>query len=338
MDALTAARARDFYAWRAGEPQERVGSGKYGRVYGSGRTSVLKESVTRAGLCKQAFREHVMGLLQTLLVLQSCTPHLPVHYGAAIAAGGSRMRGYMYMERFEGSLLDFGARLCTEMDWLSLLFQLFVTLVALALLFGVTHNDAYPRNILINSRARAPRVVYRVQEKSYALPWSFMAALTDFGIASTPVLMGNRSAPEVSERLKALEPPRDLASTAPRHHVLAYKSLPVFSRDAYTVLQWTCFAHRGLPAAPPAVRLWARSSLQLLDEIRESLEEAAGLARFFHAIFASGWLATCGLPALEVDEAGGADFMVPADGARLLAQAADALLTIPLSQLRSGLA
>jgi hypothetical protein len=85
------------------------------------------------------------------------------------------------------------------------------------------------------------------------------------------------------------------------------------------------------------VRLWARSSLQLLDEIRESLEEAGGLARFFHAIFASSWLATCGLPALEAEGAA-ADFAVPADGARLLAQASDALLTIPLSQLRSGLA
>lgn len=228
VEVLTAARAQDFYDWRAGEPQVHIGSGKYGRVYSSGRSAVLKESVTRAGLCKQAFREHVMGLLQTLLVLQACTPHLPLHYGTSIVAEGVLMRGHMYMERFEGSLIDLRGCLRTESDWLSLLFQLLLTFVALALLFGVTHNDAYPRNILINSQSSAPRVIYRCQEKSYALEWSFMAALTDFGIATTPLLMGHRSAPEVAERLEALELPPDFASTPPRHHILRYKSLPLF--------------------------------------------------------------------------------------------------------------
>ena len=316
-----------------------IGSGKYGRVYSSGRSAVLKESVTRAGLCKQAFREHVMGLLQTLLVLQACTPHLPLHYGTSIVAEGVLMRGHMYMERFEGSLIDLRGCLRTESDWLSLLFQLLLTFVALALLFGVTHNDAYPRNILINSQSSAPRVIYRCQEKSYALEWSFMAALTDFGIATTPLLMGHRSAPEVAERLEALELPPDFASTPPRHHILRYKSLPLFSRDAYTVLQWTCFDPR-LPRAPPAVQLWARSALRLLNEIRESLKEAEGLARFFHAIFSSSWLATCGLPPLEVDGALTPDFTVPADDSargHMLAQAAAALQTLPLSQLRSCL-
>ena len=340
VEAIAAKRVRDLYDWRLGQAQERIGAGKYGRVYsvGPGCAAILKESVTRrrAGMCKQAFREHIIGLLQTLLVLEACTPHLPLHYGAAIAAGGRCMRGRMYMERFEGSLVDLGGCLGAEADWLSLLFQLTSTFAALALLFGVTHNDAYPRNILISPRARARRVVYRCQGRSYVLHWPFLAALTDFGIATSPLLMGKRTAPEVSEHLSNLEVPSNFASCPPQHHILKYKSLPLFSRDVYTVLKWTCFADSHLPAAPPAVRLWARTCLHLLDEVRENLSEPQGLVRFFHAIFATERLAACGLSAVEADGEPRPDFTFPPDddaSRRMLAQAAAALRGIPLAPL-----
>jgi len=343
IKALTANRLRALYQWHSSSLScEVLGSGKYGTVYAAGgdRASVMKESVTkgaRPSLRKQAFREHVIALLQSLMVLEGCTPHLPLHYAVSISACGPCMRGNMFMERFSGSLVDLAAKcLRSDEDWVCLLFQLLSTFAALGAVFGISHNDAYPRNILISQDTRAQRVVYRCGSATYALRWPFFAAVTDFGIATSTSLMGALQCPEVSDGLVDLEPASDFGSAAPEHHILKYKRLPTFCRDAYTVLKWVRFCSKSLPEAPTPVRRWAGASLALLDSVRGQCDAPEGLLHFVQEIFEDDWLRACGLSLrLRVSSTEPPDFAFPVSEDRkeeMLRRAAAALQGLPLRE------
>lgn len=294
-------------SWRIGEANmEKIGSGKYGTVYSAGDGAyVLKENITRrerSGLCKQAFREHSMGILQTLAVLERCTPHMPLHYGISVALDSDTMRGNMYMERFEGSLLDLGAVCLQDEDcWLCLVFSIMYTCVSLALLFEVSHNDVYPRNILINPNVRSPKVIYRCHDKLYAIGWPFLAVLTDFGVATSTSLMDKINIPEVAQNVPNVPLPRNFGMCVPSNHILKYKELPHFSRDFYTILKWLKFPSSSLPGVPLSLQAWANVSLQLLDNTLHTMHTPRGMVRYFHSIFSDTWLNSCGLRSVETD-------------------------------------
>ena len=310
-EKLSARRVQHLRHWDARKTSlfDKIGAGKYGTVFASAATptTVLKESVTKVtmqGMCRQTFRENVIAILQTLLVLEGCTPHLPLHYGVSLFASAEQLRSHMYMERFAGSLIDLGPRvlLCAE-DWQSLLFQVLSAVDAMSTVFHISHNDAYPRNILISPTARARRVAYRCHGTAYAVDWPFLAALTDFGIASSPQLMGERGHPEVADNLKPIAMGDAFGLRTSTHHILQYKDMPVFARDVYTVLKWIYFPTQGMPRAPASIRAWLQAALQLTDSITDQLHTPHGLRDLFGVIFSNRWMAVCALPLLVPESA-----------------------------------
>ena len=341
IDDFAAQRLRGLLEWQRGRTSTvTIGAGKYGKVYlcGAKLDAVMKETWTKgekAAACKQAFREHVVALFQTLLVLDGQAPHLPLHYGCCIEARAGGMLGQMYMERFEGSLEKMGtACLVTAEDWLGLAFQLMHSIVVLSELLDLSHNDAYPRNVLISPSVQVGAVTYEVTGETYRVPWRGFAALTDFGIASSVALLGRRSAPEVADRLKPSPSSASFGDVPPTKHILRYSELPVFSRDAYTILKWIRFPTQSLPPAPDGVRLWASSSLRLLDETQDALARPCGLKAAFHSIFAPEWLKRHELPSFAAPGGEAVDFALCGDDAykvSLFARAERGLAGLPLT-------
>lgn len=346
-DALQQRRVVAFQTWEnVPKVLKLIGSGKYGTVYSVGDAYVLKRSFTssqRRCMCKQALREHTIGLLQTITVLEGCIPHLPMHYGVSITARGSLMEGEMYMEQFTGSLIDAGAAcLCESSDWLCLAFSVLSSCAALALLYEISHNDLYPRNVLLRRDTQATSVVYSCDGVLYDIAWPFLAVVTDFGVATSTKLMGKRLAPEVADRMSSLQASPDFGQIAPEQHILKYNNLPYYSRDVYTVLKWMHFQSSTLPPLPQAVQQWAGISLQMLDKSRDTLHTAAGLMRYFHSIFSTEWLGSCGLSPLRACgdiNRDCAHFIFPPSDEKMtqiMLTATKALLGIPLKSCLPG--
>jgi hypothetical protein len=332
MEAFTQERLQRLTDWRAGEPLARIGRGKYGCVYACAG-GVVKETRSSRRSCRQALREHAIALLQTLAVAQGCSPHLPLHYGAALQAG-TKLRARMFMERFEGALNELGgAYLRCAADWQCLAFQVLSALNALALALRLAHNDCYPRNVLL-SRAGAPACAYRHGSRCYVVPWRLFAAVTDFGVATCQGLLGG-ALPEVARSQPPLPLPPDFGAQPPTQHVLRYRSLPYYSRDLYTVLKWLRFPSE-LPRAPPELVRFAVAALRLLDEVRPRLCAADAQLDVFNAIFADDWLRSCGLQ--PFGSGARADFeapLPPPRRAELLQRAAAALDELPIARSRA---
>lgn len=306
-----AVRAAAFHAWDRASLSElvtaaRLGTGRYGTVvecapgWPGCAAKIVLAKTWRAR--RQAYREHVVGLLQSLLLLERVTPHFPWHYGAelrATAPPASQLSIVLFMERYPTSLPDGAASLLTTAAaWGTLLFQLAQAAVALALIFGVVQNDAYPRNALVRPCA-CTTVVYDVAGTRYALRAPFLAVLTDYGISSGDLVVAP-SVPEVAfgqaatVRVAACNLPRvrgRFAFVQPQAHVLSYRDLPVYARDLSMLLKWPSTAEQ-LPRAPLAVHLWSQAALHRLDGMAAALEVPAGLLLAFHAAFAPPLLAS----------------------------------------------
>lgn len=286
-------RIASVFAWQQGPRADLLGSGKYGQVFrvAGPSNSVVKESLVRSqkeAPRRQAFREHVIGLLQTLLVLQHHSPHVPVHFAMSIGIDEARaLSGRMYMEAFDGSLQDCAQDVLHESaEWISMAFQVSSALVVLADMLHLTHNDLYPRNVLVRARGcLGPPVHYLLVGKRYTLRWPFLAVLTDFGIASSALLMDQEAAPEVAASLPSVPVPRAFGEARGGVHILRYKALPAFSRDAYTLLRWIYHGAKGLPAPPERVAAWAGAGLHTLDSHRELFASPQGLVALFQNLF-----------------------------------------------------
>lgn len=301
--SFTAERLNKLRGWQCRElPSVKIGEGKYGTVYRSpSGGGVLKESVTvgtHLGKCRQALREHAISLLQTLLVLEGCSPHLTLHYGADLSTAGPHFLGRMFMEEFAGSLADLGQQvLLTPAHWQVLLFQVLSPMLALGTVFGIAHNDLYPRNILVRLQSTEGPISYRIGLQTYVMDWPFFVAVTDFGIASARDLFGAEgAAPEVARGIEDEAVSPNFGFLPPRLHILRYKALPIFSRDVYTVLKWTLFQSKPLPRAPDAVRRWASAGLSLLDALRHTLDRSAGLSHVCQCFFSNAWAQASELP------------------------------------------
>ncbi len=326
-------RAERFFRWERPAPRGgRLGSGNYGTVYSCSDGSVVKQLRPRrsGASAALAYREHVVSLLQSALVLQALTPHLPLHYGfdsEALPLGRLELR--LYQEAFDCSLdAAPAALLAKDADWLALLFQLMSAVVCVARLLDLCHNDVYPRNVLLRcGRPGAPgrRLRYHHFGADHELAWHSLAALTDFGVCSSP-LLASPDGPEVRR------PRADLGGVpfgdqAPRgKHVLAYRDLPPFSRDPYMLFKWARFPCKGLPAAPEAARAWARHVLAHMDQHLPEFGSSAGTVRLLHDAFAPAELERHGLPGLRPGQEPAASFSATdADRARVLQRGAELL-------------
>jgi len=281
-----------------------LGSGRYGTVvdccpgWPGCAAKVIMAKSWRAR--REAYREHVVGLLQSLLLLERVTPHFPWHYAAELtttAPPDLQLSVVLFMERYPSSLLQGAQEFLSKPDtWATLLFQLSHAATALAVIFGVVQNDTYPRNALVRPLTSS-RIVYDVDGCRYSVRADFLAVLTDYGISSGD-LVAAPVVPEVAfgkasdSRLTANPVPAirgQFAFLRPTAHVLAYRDLPVYARDISMLFKWPMLVDSA-PKAPLSVHLWSLAALHRLDRAAASLDTSAGLLKVFHEVFAPAFL------------------------------------------------
>ena len=261
-----------------------IGKGKYGSVFREKDGVVVKEvkaKVSDRGL-GPPFREKIVAILQSLLVVSRISPNFPLHYGfdiGSVPVGGKIDLSY-YIEEFDGSLDVLGSQVMLPErpnSWITSSFQMFSAIATYAVVLSIAHNDLYPRNILAK-RLRRPGTtfVYNIFGNRFVVEVDYVLAVTDFGICSSPLLGGTSTSksPEVAATLK--EEPRcsgaPFGTLPPKKHILHYKFLPVYSRDVYLVLKWIAFATKSFPRAPPQVVSWAKKALDWVDRHEEHFE------------------------------------------------------------------
>jgi serine/threonine protein kinase len=291
-------RRRAFEEWKCAPLGEVLGSGKYATVRRSG--SCAAKVMDLSGKSKrsrmQAYREHVVSIMQTILLLRGVTEHYPFHNGLTTSVSDAGMSLTMFMERFEGNLLDVADRVLLDAeDWAHLAFQVLHACACMAAVFGVVHNDLYPRNVLVRVFPEGRNVCARVDGVSYAYCRTFLAVVADYGIASGK-LVGAHSVPEVCASTVKVERWRHFSLQPPEAHILQYEpTLPAFSRDPYTVLKWIFHGQESLPRAPLSVRLWVLEALQRIDRGLEDFHEERSQLPLFHHLFHSANLRRFGL-------------------------------------------
>jgi len=324
-------RRNAFLDWKCAPLGEVLGSGKYASVLrsGSGAAKVMDLSGKSRQARMQAYREHVVSMMQTILLLRKVTPHYPFHYGYTTTVGGCDMVLTMFMERFEGSLLDAATRILTDArDWVHLALQLLHACVCMAGVFGVVHNDLYPRNVLVREFPGERRTCMTVDGVSYVFGQRFLAVVTDYGIASGK-LVGAHSVPEVCDSTVKVKRLRHFSMQAPEAHILQYEpTLPAFSRDPYTILKWIFYGQPRLPRAPVTVRLWVMEAMHRLDQGLEDFHDARSQLQLFHHLFHEDNLLRFGL---QTSSSNLVDQTIPScilrleDREKMVLQAADAL-------------
>jgi hypothetical protein len=292
------ARRSAFSRWRCAPLGELLGSGRYASVYACGEGAAAKV-VDLSGKSRrsrmQAYREHVVSIMQTLLLLQCVTPPFPFHYGLTVAVAKPGLSLTLFMERFSGNLLESAGALRDVPSWVHLAFQVLHACLCLSTLFGVVHNDLYPRNVLV--RRTDLEVSAAVEGVCYGFRPRYLAVVADYGIASGRLVAAN--APEVC--LSTTKVPRwpHFAGQPPSAHVLQYEPmLPASSRDPYTVLKWVVYGQEALPTAPLAVRRWAMDGLRRMDASLESFHADEAQLPLFHHLFHADNLRRFGLPSV----------------------------------------
>ena len=309
LEDILQERAEKFRAWQESSLTELVGRGNYSRVYAtSGGLAAAKVAelphVSRSAR-RQAFREHVISLLQTLLVLKRASFFFPLHYGVQLSTGADRGEPSMartaaaaeltlFMESFPGALPQLAPRVLLTQErkerasgrWLALAFQLMHAVLAMSISFGISHNDLYPRNVLVRPLPEGCDVVFEtvVEGVSYRLVLPFLAVVTDYGVASGQ-LLGGKQEPEVCRSLEELQVPRNFALRPPSAHILQYRGLPAFSRDPWVLLKWLCYPCAELPTQPWGLRLWALDALKRLEAQLSDFSSARAQLPLFHHIF-----------------------------------------------------
>jgi hypothetical protein len=296
-------RKAGFQAWRCAPLGDLIDRGNYGLVHRSGSSvaKVLDLVGKSRNSRRQAFREHVVAMLQSLLLLRAVTPHYPFHYGAKTSFKGPSIQFTFYMEAFQGNLLELAVDVLTAegSSWTHLVFQTLHACLALSHVFGVVSNDLYPRNLLVRKIHEKRRVDYVVEGARYSLRPSFLVAVTDYGISSGH-LLGASAAPEVHASTVKRARPSHFSLEPPRAHILQYEPLlPPYSRDPYTVLKWVFYAQEHFPVAPWPVRAWCLEAMARIDRALESFSEASAQGSLFHHLFHPTNLDRFGLPTVS---------------------------------------
>jgi hypothetical protein len=272
----------------------RIGAGKYGTVYRESGGVVVKEvqaRPTNKGMASP-FREKIVAILQSLLVVNAVNPHFPLHYGFEATPPSesfSRTRLSYYLEEFEGSLDTMSCELLADKParWMAALFQLLSASVTYSVVFGIVHNDLYPRNVLVKKTRATETTEYTLFGRAYRVEADFILAITDFGICTSPLLNCANETPQVCESMKGTDIPAGVpfGSVPPGKHILQYRTLPPFSRDVYMLLKWTVFPTKNFCRAPPPVVAWSRSALSNVDRNFDRFGDSAALSKLFAFVF-----------------------------------------------------
>lgn len=333
MQALHEERLRHFNAWGSNlDLEEEIGRGAYGCVFraaDSFSAAKLVQLQRQARSARQrVMQEHKISLLQTLLVLRKVSCFHPLHYGIRYQRGAEGAQLACYMERFDGSLEALAAAvLRAPRAWQDLLFQVLHGVLSLANVFQLSHNDLYPRNVLVRRLPGTVSARVRVDAGVYARPLDFLAVVSDYGVAS-----GQTSAlPEVvaaSERKQLRLSP--LSLLAPLKHHILYYDLEVFARDPLALLLALAHADgQKLPPCPTSVRLWLALGLRRILARMKDFASPRAQKELFHAMFQS-----CLRP--RGSEDGDVTFEVSADKEREAKEAALRVLETRGSIVASG--
>lgn len=334
-------RTQKFYNWRGDTSTtavgETVGKGNYGTVYRCGDGVVVKivpEVRKSTGATKLAYREHVMSLLQTVIVLREHTPHLPIHYGLeAIFSGPKSLSMKLYIEAFDCSLEAAPSSwIAKPTDWIALLFQVFSAIVCVAKLLDVCHNDLYPRNVLLkHNDATSFDCCYAHFGIKHSMSWHSLAALTDFGVCSSP-LLASKEGPEVKRTPNVPQSEIPFGEQPPKLHVLNHTYLPQFSRDPYLIFKWGAFRTKGLNPAPVQITSWCRNVLHYIDTHQAKFCKPEATVRLLAFSFSPETLAAHKLKFPELKNQTCTHFSVnDSDRARILEDCTSLLSSVPFS-------
>jgi serine/threonine protein kinase len=244
-----------------------------------GQNVVVKRCTARRGskTLKQSFREHVVALLQSLMVVHRVTPHLVMHFGADLNIHNTTLHMSMFMEQFDGSL-DTQKILNTDTDWISFQFQAASAVVAMSTLLNIVHNDLYPRNILVRRLRHTKVSVYHIHGTEYTVQIPFLCVISDFGICGSPLLDSlYGSAPEVQQGLRSQVFDGKFSKHAGKGHILAFKQLAPYSRDLYLLFKYALGAS--------SVKDWCTTCLDLIDTHIDQLNETSTLSSLLKLFF-----------------------------------------------------
>jgi hypothetical protein len=276
-----------------------IGKGKYGtiRVCGEGVAKVVDIGGKSQGCRRQAYREHVVAILQSLLLLGEVTPHFPFHFGATMDIQDRGMGFTLFMERFETNLEGEPSVLIQSKDWVHMVLQVFHACVALSNVFEVVHNDLYPRNVLVRrySSTRPRLISYLVEGVPYRADCPFLCTVTDYGISSGR-LVEAAEAPEVLSSTQKVPLQRPFSLVPPASHILQYEPLlPPYSRDPYSLFKCVFYRQARMPSATFAVKLWSMDAMTRMDASLADFHKPSSQLSLFHHLFHSNNLKRFGL-------------------------------------------
>lgn len=268
-----------------------LGEGKYGKIYADGTGVVTKEVTARGNKRGMAspFREKIVAILQSLLVMRNTSPHFPLHYGFEMTPIPNSLKcnvSYL-IEEWESSLENIGMQLLAndQTSWVHMVFQIMSAITTYSTVFDISHNDLYPRNILVKRFAQPEPYVYDIFGTRYEARYRFILAITDFGIASS-TLMGNADhCAEVAASLKDQPVGNAFGTIAPSKHILYYKSLPPYARDVYTVLKWIVFPSKRFQCNLGNVVSWCANALATVDKNQGHFVDPQAIARLLQFMF-----------------------------------------------------
>jgi serine/threonine protein kinase len=262
--------------------QQRIGTGNYGKVFkvqGCPYTAGKLVSIPKSRTARhRALSEHLIGILQSFLIVKKISFFYPLHFGVSCEKKGPAFTLTMYMELFEGSLESLApAILLAASDWKTLIFQVLHGLVAISNYFSISHNDVYARNIIVKRVNQAVDFTTRVGARQYSAHLSFVAALSDFGAASGGPI-DCELVPPTEKRLL----PFCVVSPLDKH--ILYYDIRAFSRDPISLL--TSVIHSvNLPSSPVSIKLWAAAALRYITSHMRFFEEPGAQLLLFHAMF-----------------------------------------------------
>ena len=291
------------------DDKELIGSGKYGSVYRSQEGIVKKEIRARCndrGL-KGPYREKIVAILQSLLVLQRVNPHFPLHYGFEYVADPKQFKMDMsyLIEEFDMSLDSCKPNALSDsskLTWVIVVFQILSAILTYSSVFGICHNDLYPRNILIKQIPSPEMFSYRIYGLHYQFRSDFILSITDFGLCGSDILKNKKCNPEITTTLKGEELPElGFHSLRSAKHVLHYKDLPVFSRDLYTFLKYFIYPNALFSNSPANVSNWCKNMLSNIHKNLEHFVDPEGIHKLFNFAFSNSELKKFDLPLLQSD-------------------------------------
>ena len=95
--------------------------------------------------------------------------------------------------------------------------------------------------VLINLHNQRKYMSYEVSNDAIEVATPFMIVLTDFGIASSDLILGQMTKPEITQRIPSENIGPNFFIERSKCHILRYKALKPFCRDLTVLLKWCLF-------------------------------------------------------------------------------------------------